>query len=81
VVDVAGDGVEVLVGLLAQDLGARRIDRQDLAREAVLAQKPLRPRRCLGDVGRGANQRYAARLEQRREQLVGMAHGPSILTP
>ena len=79
VVDVAGDRVEILVGLLAQDFGARRIDRQDLAREAVLAQEALRPRRRLGDVGGGADQGDAVRFEQGCEQLVGMAHGPSIL--
>ena len=45
VVDVARDRVDVLVGLVAEDLGAARIDRQDLAREAVLRRK-----RCGRDV-------------------------------
>ena len=80
VVDVAGDRVEILVGLVAQNFGARRIDRQDLAREAVLAQEALRPRCRLGDVGRGADQGDASRFEQGGEQHVGMAHAASILS-
>ena len=74
VVDVARDRVEILVGLLAQDFAARRIDRQDLAGEAVLAQEALRPRCRFGDIGRGADQRDALRLEQGGEQDLGIAH-------
>ena len=79
VVDVTRDRIEVLVGLVAENFGARRIDRQDLALEAVLAQEALRPRCRLGFVGGGADQGDAARFEQGGEQRVGMAHAASIL--
>ena len=69
----------VLVGLVAEDLGARRIDRQDLAREAVLAAGSAaaarsswfrRPKRRSGRC-------VSARTS--REQHVEEAHGASIL--
>jgi hypothetical protein len=44
VVDLARHVVDRLPRLDAEDLGAARIDRQDLAREAVLLQEALRPR-------------------------------------
>jgi hypothetical protein len=37
-VDVARDRVEIHIGFLTQYFAARRIDRQDLAGEAMLAQ-------------------------------------------
>ena len=79
VIDLARDGVEVLVGLDRENLGAGGIDRQDFAREAVFGEEALRPRRRLSLVGRGADQGDAFGFEQGAEEAVGNGHGPSIL--
>jgi hypothetical protein len=80
VVDLAGDRVEGLVGFVAHDLAAPRIDRQDLASKAVLAQEALRPRRGLLLVGRGADQGDAPRFEEGLKQGVKkLVHPASIL--
>ncbi len=78
-VDVARDGVDVLVGLDAEHLGAARIDRQDFAWEAVLLQEALRPGGGALLVGGGADQRDSFGLEQESNRLMAGVYSPHVV--
>lgn len=70
-VDRARNVVERGIGAFAHDLRRARVYREDLALEAVAAQIALRPRGEARHISAGADERHAARIEQRLGQHVG----------
>ena len=74
VVDLPGRVGDAAVSALAKHLIARGVDRHDAAAIAVLAQIALRARGVLARIARGADERDAARREERLRQRHLVAH-------